>query len=138
MRRSLPATRRDDLWLRERLESAGEEVRAPRGFAQEVMSAVYREALTGARSPGPASQPLTAQAPATRLYRRLALSFVITAAVLTASLLVPRGAYPSLIGAAAGTALGPGPSTAVQSALSGAAVAVQGALGERVIVGGQQ
>jgi hypothetical protein len=127
--------RSDEEWLQEQLLRAAEEVRAPRGFADRVMSAVYREALAG-----PSARPAAQGASATvsRLYRRLALSFMISAAVLAVSLLVPRGAYPTLIGSAAGAALGAGPSTAVQSALTGAAGTVQSALGEKLIVGGQQ
>ncbi|HTO22555.1 MAG TPA: hypothetical protein VMQ10_08715 [Spirochaetia bacterium] len=122
---------RDDAWLADQLLRASAPVRAPRGFSQRVMEAVYREALAGA----PAARPAVRAA---RLYRRLALSFMITAGVLTVSLLLPHGAYPTLIGAAAGKALGTGPSVAVQTALSGASDAVQGALGERVIGGGIQ
>ena len=142
-----PASPEED-WLRDRLLRAAPELRAPRGFSQRVMSAVYREALAGrsqvrgtAAAQAASAQAASAQATAarsSRLYRRLALSFMITAAVLMVSLLLPRGAYPTLIGAAAGKALGPGPSAAVRTALSGAANAVQGALGERVIGGGIQ
>jgi len=136
MKRTLAGSRGDDEWVRELLEQAADEVRAPRGFAQRVMSAVYREALTGPSAEEPA---VAAPAPTvSRLYRRLALSFMITAAVLAVSLLLPRVAYPTLIGAGAGAALGAGPSTAVQGALAGATDAVKGALGERLIGGGQQ
>jgi len=133
MRRPLAVVRGDDGWLQERLEQAAGPVRAPRGFSQRVMNAVYREALAGV----PAGEPSAVPAPGrvSRLYRRLALSFMLTAAVLLVSLLVPQGAYPTLIGSSAGTALGAGPSTAVRSALVGAADAVQGALGERLIGG---
>jgi hypothetical protein len=135
MKRTLAVVRRDDRWLQERLEQAGDRVRAPQGFSQRVMNAVYREALAGARGGEPAGAPSGARV--SRLYRRLALSFMLTGAVLAVSLLVPRGAYPTLIGPGAGTALGAGPTTAVQSALVGAAEAVQGALGERLIGGNQ-
>jgi hypothetical protein len=139
MKRALDTV--SEQWLAERLEQAAPPVRAPRGFAQRVMSEVYREALAARAAPQKSAErsaaaATAAAAPSSRLYRRLALSFMITAAVLMVSLLVPRGAYPGLIGAAAGKALGPGPTSAVQTALTGAAVAVQGALGERVIGGG--
>jgi len=136
MRGPLTAARMDDGWLQERIDQAGGQVHAPRGFSRRVMNAVYREALAGV----PAREPAAAPSPSrvSRLYRRLALSFMLTGAVLAVSLLVPRGAYTTLIGAGAGTALGAGPSTAVQSALVGAAEAVQGALGERLIGGNQQ
>jgi hypothetical protein len=136
MKRPLDVVRGDDGWLKERLEQAGGQVRAPRGFSQRVMSAVYREALAGTPRGEPAAPPSSPRV--SRLYRRLALSFMLTGAVLAVSLLVPRGAYSTLIGSAAGTALGAGPTTAVQSALVGAADAVQGALGERLIGGNQQ
>jgi len=135
MKRPLTAARMDDGWLQERIEQAGGKVHAPRGFSQRVMSAVYREALAGA-SAGEPSAPSPSRV--SRLYRRLALSFMLTGAVLAVSLLVPRGAYPTLISSSAGAALGAGPSTAVQGALAGAADAVQGALGERLIGGNQQ
>jgi hypothetical protein len=126
----------DEEWLRERLSSVAREVRAPRGFTNRVMNAVYREALApaGARAPRP-----PASASILRLYRRVALSFMLTAVVLVASLLVPKTAYPTLIeSGVGGAALGGGPSAAVKSALAAAAAAVQGALGERLIGGGEQ
>ena len=59
---------------------------------------------------------------------------MVTAAVLAVSLLVPHGAYPTLVGAGTDeAALGAGPSAVVQQALSGAGEAVQGALGEKQI-----
>ncbi len=133
MRTPLAVVRGDDGWLRERLDRAAGPVRAPRGFAQRVMNAVYRDALAGVPAGEPSAVPVPSRV--SRLYRRLALSFMLTAAVLLGSLLVPRGAYPTLIGSSAGTALGAGPSTVVQSALVGAADAVQGALGQRLIGG---
>jgi hypothetical protein len=137
MKRPLAVVRGDDGWLQERLEQAGGPVRAPRGFSQRVMNAVYREALQGTPAGEPAAEPSPSRV--SRLYRRLALSFMLTGAVLAASLLVPGGAYPILFesgGAAAG--LGTAASTAVQSLLLGAADAIQGALGERTIGGDQQ
>jgi len=140
MKRLLTVVRRDDKWLRDRLEQAADDARAPRGFAQRVMSVVYRESLAGPPAAEQGAEPgaPAAPTPVSRLYRRLALSFMVTAAVLTASLLVPRGAYPTLFesgGAAAG--LGTVASTAVNSLLLGAADAIQGALGERTIGGNQ-
>ncbi len=76
---------------------------------------------------------------ASRLYGRLGWSFMVTAVVLAASLLIPHGAYPALIGSAGGEAtLGAAPSAAVQGALEGAGNAVQSALGEKQIGGGNK
>jgi len=117
-----------DQWLRKHLEAAGDIVRAPRGFTEKVMKAVFRESLA-VRVSRPMVSPL---------YRRLGLSFMLTAAVLAASLLVPRGAYPTLISSGADAPLGTGLSAAVQSALLGAGHAVQGALGEFHIGGNKE
>lgn len=136
MKRALDSVMRDEEWLRQRIEQAALPVRAPRGFAQRVMNEVYREAVAGRPAAAEAAPGAPVPLRVSRLYRRVGLSFMITAAVLAVSLLVPRGSYGSLIEAAAGKALGPGPSNAVETALSGAASAVQGALGERVIGGG--
>lgn len=65
------------------------------------------------------------------MYRRLGFSFMITAFVLTASLVIPRAAYTSLIGAGTGV----GGSTAVQSVLQSADRAVRGILGEQQVGG---
>jgi hypothetical protein len=125
---------RDEQWLQERLDGITGDVRAPRGFTDRVMSVVYREAL----SPR-AAETVTTPPTVLRLYRRIALSFMLTAAVLAGSLLIPRGAYPTLIAPAeSGAALGTGTSAAVRGALAGAAMTVQGALGERLIGGGEQ
>jgi len=142
------STAQADQWLEKHLESARDEVRAPYGFAHKVMDAVYRESLaerslaTQAASRGKLRAQAVRASPrptVSRMYRRLGLSFVLTAAVLTVSLLIPHGAYPMLINSGgADTALGAGPSAAVQNALSGAAQAVQGALGEQQIGGNQQ
>jgi anti-sigma factor RsiW len=116
--------------------------RAPTGFAARVMDAVCREALAGGPRPS-ASESLEvrqARLPAQRIYRRLGLSFVLTAGVLAASLLVPRAAYPGLLGtgsAAAGLSResgavvprGFGP--VVQNALNGADSVVRGILREQ-------
>ena len=72
--------------------------RAPPGFAARVMDAVYREALSGGQQTRPARLPVQ------RIYRRLGLSFVLTAGVLAASLFVPGAAYPGLLGAGSAAA----------------------------------
>jgi hypothetical protein len=135
-----------DGWLEELLEASRGAVRAPHGFARKVMDAVYRESLVGRTAVPSASARTTLLSDAVRasrpmvgrMYRRLGLSFMLTAAVLAASLLVPHGAYTLLIGSGTDAALGPGPSAAVQNALVGAGHAVRGALGEQLIGGNQE
>lgn len=142
---------RDEQWLERYLDGARESARVPHGFAQRVMNAVYRESLAArplpaAALPGRAAAPGTtfghtvsrSHPTASRMYRRIGLSFLLTAAVLAASLLVPHGAYPMLIGSGVEAVLGAGPSEAVQNALLGAGHAVQGALGESHIGGDQE
>jgi hypothetical protein len=109
------------------LERTRDTVRAPRGFADRVMDAVYRESL-GGRSPAPEAAGLRAwpRATVSRLYRRLGWSFMLTAVVLAMSLLIPHGAYSTLIRPG-----NPGPSAAVHNALMDAGEAVKEALGER-------
>ncbi len=131
---------RDDEWLERQLSGAAAATRAPRGFTDRVMNAVYREALAPRAVRVAASAEASEEArriPAMRLYRRVAVSLMLTGVVLAVSLLVPRASYPTLIGPGEGAALGRGPSDAVKSVLVGAATAVQGALGERSIEGGQ-
>ena len=131
--------------LARQLSIIDQEIHAPRGFTDRVMNAVYRETLAP-RSVIAASREReravaaegARQAAAVRLYRRIAMSLMLTAAVLAVSLLVPRAAYPTLIGPGEGAALGPAPTDAVRSALAGAATTVQGALGEQSIGGSQQ
>jgi hypothetical protein len=142
-----------DQWLETYLDGTREDVRAPHGFAQRVMDAVYREALAGRSLPagivpsGIAARrgirelagSMAARPTVSRMYRRLGVSFMLTAAVLAVSLLIPHGGYPTLIrSGSANEALGAGPSAAVQSALIGAGHAVQGALGEQQIGGNQE
>jgi len=67
-----------------------EVVQAPKGFSGRVMQQVYRAERVEPRRRTPSND-------AGRLYRRLGYSFVATAAILSASLLVPRLAYPNLI-----------------------------------------
>ncbi len=102
-------------------------LRAPAGFHERVMDAVYRQALKGS----PAEPATAAGSPSSKLrtYRRLGLSFMLSAVVLTVSLVLPRGLYPGLIrpeSVAAG--LSRGAPSAVKDALNGAGRAVQGTL----------
>ena len=107
-------------------------LRAPAGFHERVMDAVYREALKGSPAELPAAEQAAAAgspSPRLRTYRRLGLSFLLSAAVLTVSLVLPRGLYPSLFrpeSVAAG--LSRGAPSAVKEALDGAGRAVQGTL----------
>ncbi len=103
-------------------------VKAPSGFADRVMEAIYRQPLVeergrNRRMPSP-------------MYRRLGLSFVLTAAVLMASLFVPRASYPFLFGnGGQGTGFSEGSALTVQKAIHGADNAVRGILGGQVIGG---
>jgi anti-sigma factor RsiW len=117
-------------------------VRAPRGFTERVMDAVYRQALAGPAGAESTQAETAAPAPAarpapSRMYRRLGLSFVLTAGVLAVSLLVPRLAYPTLVGRGGSTlhaeVVG---GAAVKGALAGADNAVRGILRERESTGG--
>ncbi|HUZ18626.1 MAG TPA: hypothetical protein VMV68_09565 [Spirochaetia bacterium] len=66
---------------------------APGTLAERVMNEVYREPIPGA----PPSTRRRRFDPGAA-YRRVGLSFVITAIVLATSLFIPHGAYPSLVG----------------------------------------
>jgi hypothetical protein len=107
--------------------------RAPSDFTARVMDVVYREALAG--GPRPAvrqKRPAGSPGVPARMYRRLGLSLLLTAGVLTASLFVPRASYPGLLGvgfAAAGFSRES--DAAVRGALNGADTAVRGILRER-------
>jgi anti-sigma factor RsiW len=114
-------------------------VRAPRGFADRVMDAVYREALiprpaeSGSRDAGREVGRTRLLPTIARMYRRLGLSFMLAAAVLAASLFIPRVAYPALFsqnGADAGFDTGRGGIAVVRNALDGADNAVRELLGE--------
>jgi hypothetical protein len=97
-------------------------IRAPDGLLDSVMRAVYRESLRG--SPG-----LEEPAAAARAYRRIGWSFVLSAALVAAALLVPSGLLPA--GARAdGVArvLRAGEQSVVRNVLSGAEAVVRGAL----------
>jgi hypothetical protein len=109
------------------LERTRETVRAPRGFSYRVMDVVYKESLVGRSQPAEAAAPRAGPGLlVSRLYRRLGWSFMVTAAVLAVSLLIPHGAYPTLVRSGGAEAI-------VQNALVSAGEAVQGALGEKQI-----
>ena len=113
------------------LERTRDPVRAPRGFADRVMDAVYRESLTGrSQDPEAAGPRAWPRATVSRLYRRLGWSFMLTAALLAASLLIPHGAYSTLIRPGSSS-----PSVAVQNVLLDAGDVVKEALGEKRIGG---
>jgi anti-sigma factor RsiW len=113
-------------------------LRAPRGFTDQVMNAVYKEALRGGAARAAAPDPAASRqgAPA-RMYRRLGLSFVVTAGVLAVTLLIPGLAYNTLVGAGDSSA-GLGGAQIARDALNGADVVARGALGEQIIGGGGQ
>ena len=73
-----------------------------------------------------------------RMYRRLGLSFMLTAAVLAASLLIPRAAYPTLIGARTADAGVGRTRLPCRAPCTGADRAVRGILGEQQIGGNEQ
>jgi hypothetical protein len=106
--------------------------RAPPGFATRVMDAVYREALAGRpRSVGSETAGAPPSRMPARVYRRLGLSFLLTAGVLAASLFVPRAAYPSLLGTGSTAGFSRDGSAAVRDALNWADSAVRGILREQ-------
>ena len=97
--------------------------RVPDGFNGRVMAAVYREALKGPFQREPAAEPDLDRA---RTFRRLGLSFMLSAAVLIVSLVVPRGLYPiPLRPENVAAELDRGAPLAVKDALDGAGEAVQ-------------
>lgn len=97
--------------------------RAPAGFRDRVMAAVYREALKGPFERETAAGPVSGRA---RTYRRLGLSFMLSAAVLIVCLVIPRGLYPIPIRPANVKAeLDRGAPSAVMHALDGAGHVVQ-------------
>ncbi len=104
-------------------------VKAPAGVLESVMDAVYREAMKGP------AEPLARVIPAAGgLYRRLGLSFVLTAVLLTASLVVPSLSYPRLLGSGfVKTDLEAGKQGVVKNLLDGADSVGRGILG----LGGQ-
>jgi len=65
-------------------------VRAPEALFARIMDAVYREEAVRRRQVAPSRG-------AAPIYRRLGYSFVATAALLAASLFIPRIAYPELL-----------------------------------------
>ncbi len=94
--------------------------RAPAGFGERVMAGVYRQALSG--------RPGRDERAVARGYRRLGLSFLVTAAVLAVSLLIPRTPYAKILGGPGITREG---TVLVRGLLAGADDAVQKALGEQ-------
>ena len=112
-------------------------LRAPSGFVEGVMGAVYREALAGSRAePGSAAvagsrgsarsgQPV--EAGLSRVYRRLGFCFMLSAAALVACLIVPRAFYP-LQPEAVAARLSSRETSLVKEAIGGADRAVSGVL----------
>ena len=133
--------------------AAEPEPRAPAGFEGRVMDAVYREALRGPalRGPGlgdtalgdaaagrrtPSRTTLRAVSQGSLAFRRLGFSLVVTALLLALSLLIPRVAYPGLVGPAR-TEMTEQGSGIVKNTFEGAQRAVQGILREPAEAGSQ-
>lgn len=94
--------------------------KAPAGFLESVMDAVYREALHG--SPDRAVAARGEAAARGRVYRKLGYCMVLSAAVFAASPLVarpPDGAAPAAVEAGGAS---------VKNVLAGAGLTVQGIL----------
>jgi anti-sigma factor RsiW len=106
--------------------AAAPKIFAPDGFLGLVMDGVYRQALATPSAPAAAAR--SGASAASRFYRRLGLSLVLTAGVLAMSLLLPRAAYTALVGA--GVESSRGSSITVKGALDGAGSTVRGILGE--------
>ncbi len=114
--------------------AAEPEPRAPGRFEDRVMEAVYREALRGPALG--ARRPLRSAGQGSLAFRRLGFSLVVTALLLALSLLVPRVAYPNLVGPARTEMTGQGGGI-VKNTLEAAQRAVQGILREPVDAGTQ-
>jgi anti-sigma factor RsiW len=97
-------------------------IHAPGSLAVKVMAAVYRASLGGEAPP---VDPVIIS----RAYRRIGLSFVLSAALVATALVVPGGLLPGLARPAAlAAALEKGGGSVVRSALVGADALVRGAL----------
>jgi anti-sigma factor RsiW len=106
-------------------------IRAPVGFGDRVMAGVYRQAIAGLpRSAGTAAE-VEVEENRGAAYRRLGVSFMLTAGVLALSLLVPRLAYPRLL-ESAGAEIARGGASVVRGAMTDAGDTVRGALGESI------
>jgi anti-sigma factor RsiW len=101
--------------------------RAPEGFTDAVMDAVYREAL----APRDATRAGAARSlPVLRMYRRVGLSFVVTGAVLAMSLLIPRFSYSVLLSEQGiGAGFGKEGAVIAQGTLENAGQAMRGLMG---------
>ena len=113
--------------------AASPAARAPSGFAAGVMDKVYRAALAGIPEPTDGEEPGPSAPRGARLrtYRRLGLCFMLSAAVLTAMLVVPQSFLPAGLrteGIAAGFSRER--TSPIKGALDGAGRTVQAALGK--------
>ncbi len=101
-------------------------VAAPRDFRAVVMDHVYRLSLAGYPSRWAEEEKETQRG---RFYRRLGLSFMLSAAILTVSLVVPRISYPTILpGKTVAADLSAGGSSVVKGTLADADRVVRGAL----------
>jgi anti-sigma factor RsiW len=107
--------------------------KAPEGFTDAVMDAVYREALAPAAAREDAGRPQ----PVLRMYRRVGLSFVLTAAVLAVSLFIPRLSYSTLLTEhGIGAGVGEGSAVIAQGTLENADQAMRALMGGNTNGGG--
>ena len=118
-----------ELALARRMSSAlssEQAVQAPEGFRRGVMEEVYHEALHGWPSVARREEHVAQRG---RFYRRLGLSFLLSAVLLSVSLVVPRASYPTILATRVVEAdLSAGGVSIVRTTLIDADRMVQGAL----------
>ncbi len=99
---------------------------APAGFRARVMSEVHHLAMEGYPSRAGAADR---EAQRGRFYRRLGLSFMLSAALLAVSLVIPPASYPTILATGAVAAdLSAAGTPKVRAALTGADRLVRGTL----------
>jgi anti-sigma factor RsiW len=107
------------------LES-GAVITAPPGFRANVMKEVYRLAMAGYPSRTDAEEKESQRG---RFYRRLGLCFMLSAAILAVSLVIPRLSYPTIFTSKTVAAdLSVNGASVVRVTLAGADRVVRGAL----------
>jgi anti-sigma factor RsiW len=99
---------------------------APTGFRSRVMNEVHRLAMTGYPTRAAADHREMQRG---RFYRRLGLCFMLSAAVLSVSLIIPRASYPTIFASRTVAAdLSTGGAPIVRMTMAGAARVVRGTL----------
>ncbi len=111
-------------------------IAAPPGMREKVMTGVYRLARDGYPS---RAQTEEREVQRGRFYRRLGLCFMVSAAILAMSLIIPRLSYPAIFtGKAVAADLSPGGASVVRTTLADADRVVRAALsGQQAIGEGQ-